>query len=103
VSALSEITEEELLALFDLRGQITTALRQAFCAEGFNFAWNEGEVAGQTVPHLHLHIVPRRQGDAGILQYEPRSFLYRPGDRDRENLSELIRARKRVSEFITVA
>lgn len=40
-----------------------------------------GENAGQTVPHFHLHIVPRKSGDAGILEYEPRVFLYRPGTR----------------------
>lgn len=40
-----------------------------------------GENAGQTVPHFHLHVVPRKSGDSGILQYEPRVFLYRPGSR----------------------
>lgn len=31
--------------------------------EGFNLGVNEGEVAGQTVMHAHLHIIPRRKGD----------------------------------------
>lgn len=39
--------------------------------QGFNFAWNMGENAGQTVPHFHLHVVPRKEGDTGIFQYEP--------------------------------
>ena len=38
-------------------------------------------MAGQTVPHFHLHILPRKKGDTGITQYEPRIFLYRPGTR----------------------
>jgi len=31
--------------------------------EGFNFGVNDGEVAGQTVFHCHLHLIPRRRGD----------------------------------------
>ena len=32
-------------------------------AEGFNIGVNEGEVAGQTVSHLHIHVIPRYTGD----------------------------------------
>ncbi len=42
---------------------------------------NDEKVAGQSVPHFHLHIVPRQEGDTGIYQYDPRQFLYRPGSR----------------------
>ena len=31
--------------------------------EGFNIGWNCGEVAGQTVFHAHVHLIPRRKGD----------------------------------------
>jgi ATP adenylyltransferase len=30
---------------------------------GFNIGMNNGEAAGQTVPHAHLHLIPRRHGD----------------------------------------
>ena len=36
--------------------------------EGFNLGVNVGEVAGQTVPHVHMHLIPRRKGD----QKDPR-------------------------------
>lgn len=52
-------------------------------------AWNEGGVAGQTVPHLHMHLVPRKQGDEGITEYEPRKFLYRPGSRAESPVEEI--------------
>lgn len=81
VATCEEITREEWVAILDLKYQVCEALKKGFGAEGFNFAWNMGENAGQTVPHFHLHVVPRKSGDAGILQYEPRVFLYRPGSR----------------------
>jgi len=89
VSKLSELTKEELDALMALRGTLTEALKKTFGAEGFNFAWNEGEAAGQAISHLHLHVVPRKVGDAGIYEYEPRKFLYRPGSREVSSEAEL--------------
>lgn len=82
VSAFDELSKEETKNLFELRGRIVWALKKTFGAEGFHFAWNEGEIAGQNVPHFHLHIVPRKKGDTGITEYEPRTFLYRPGSRE---------------------
>ena len=66
VPSLDDLLEEELIAIFELRREIKEALIQAVGAQGFNFAWNDLSVAGQTVPHLHLHVVPRRMGDEGI-------------------------------------
>lgn len=81
VETCEQLNNDEWIAILALKQQICEALKKVFQAEGFNFAWNMGEKAGQTVPHFHLHVVPRKLGDAGILQYEPRVFLYRPGSR----------------------
>ena len=83
------LTIEEWQAILMLQKQVCIALRKSLNAEGFNFAWNMGENAGQTVPHFHLHVVPRKDGDSGILEYEPRVFLYRPGSRAISPLEEL--------------
>jgi len=89
VATFGELTPEERTAIFELQSQIMRALRKTFGAEGFNVAWNQGEVAGQSVPHFHLHVLPRKSGDTGILEYEPRQFLYRPGARDASPEEEL--------------
>ena len=99
-SALSELTTEELQALMTLGTKITVALKKAFGAEGFNFAWNEGEAAGQAISHLHLHVVPRKAGDAGIYEYEPRKFLYRPGEREDSPEEELQAITKMIKNFL---
>lgn len=89
VANISDMTPEERVALFDLVETIKQALRRTFDAVGFNIAWNEEKIAGQSVPHFHIHIVPRTEGDTGIDEYEPRKFLYRPGSREESPETEL--------------
>jgi len=43
--------------------KVSLDLMQKGKAEGFNVLTNSGEVAGQIVHHLHVHIIPRREGD----------------------------------------
>jgi diadenosine tetraphosphate (Ap4A) HIT family hydrolase len=82
VADSASLFPEEWFQILQLKEMVCKQMRHVLGAEGFNFAWNEGgEIAGQTVPHFHLHVVPRKKGDAGITQYEPRVFLYRPGTR----------------------
>ncbi len=89
VARLEGITNDEINAVYELLAQLKRALVKTFGAEGFNFAWNEGEAAGQNVPHIHLHVLPRKAGDTGITEYEPRKFIYRPGSRETSSENEL--------------
>lgn len=77
VKYFEDMTSMEREALFSLLSTIKGALKIAFKAEGFNHAWNQEKIAGQSVDHFHLHVLPRKSGDTGILNYEPRDFLYR--------------------------
>lgn len=95
-----ELLSEELRDIFLLKMKVCKILQQAQKIEGFNFAWNEGAVAGQTVPHFHLHIVPRKKRDAGITEYEPRVFLYRPGSRADSQHEELVSFAKELRGFL---
>lgn len=89
VALFEDLTKEEITAIFNLRLKLKKALSSLFGAEGFNYAWNEGKLAGQSVPHFHLHMLPRKEGDTGITEYEPRKFLYRPGSREESPEAEL--------------
>jgi len=82
VAKFDDLTKEEIDAIFDLTKKIKLALIKIYGAQGFHHAWNENKVAGQSVPHFHLHIIPRKENDTGIYEYEPRKFIYRPGSRE---------------------
>lgn len=100
VETCEGLSKAEWEAIISLKLDVCSALKKAFQAEGFNFAWNMGVPAGQSVPHFHLHVVPRKQGDAGILEYEPRQFLYRPGSRAQSPAEELSEISLLIREFL---
>lgn len=98
ISRIDDISKEELLSIHELIKKTKQSIKKSLGAEGFNIAWNEGETAGQSINHLHIHIVPRKEGDSGVYGYEPRSFLYRPGSRDVSPDEELISIAKILKE-----
>jgi len=58
-----EATAEERTALLSLLDEAHAEATRAFSPDGFNIGINDGAAAGQTVPHLHIHLIPRRLGD----------------------------------------
>jgi diadenosine tetraphosphate (Ap4A) HIT family hydrolase len=57
------ITSDEQLALLDLLARAKTALEEEHSPDGYNIGINDGPTAGQTVPHLHMHLIPRYKDD----------------------------------------
>ncbi|MUW15900.1 HIT domain-containing protein [Halorubrum sp. CBA1125] len=51
--------------LFDAVATLTPAAQDAVDADAANVGINDGEAAGQEVPHVHVHVVPRFEGDGG--------------------------------------
>jgi diadenosine tetraphosphate (Ap4A) HIT family hydrolase len=58
-----DITSEEQSAMLDLLGRAKAVLGEEFKPDGYNIGINDGPTAGQTVPHLHMHLIPRYKGD----------------------------------------
>jgi diadenosine tetraphosphate (Ap4A) HIT family hydrolase len=55
--------------------------------DAYNVGWNDGVAAGQTVMHLHLHVIPRYEGDVpdprgGIRWVIPEHAAYWSDDED---------------------
>jgi diadenosine tetraphosphate (Ap4A) HIT family hydrolase len=63
VATWFEATREERLAIFDLLDVVKDRLDAEFRPDGYNVGFNAGASAGQTIMHLHVHVIPRHQGD----------------------------------------
>jgi ATP adenylyltransferase len=64
VASFFDLGEDELDAIWRLvaKARLDVSTDDA-AAEGFNIGINVGEVAGQTIFHVHVHLIPRRRGD----------------------------------------
>ena len=57
------LSSEEREDLMSLLGTAKANVEAEFKPDGYNIGINDGPVAGQTVPHLHIHLIPRYKGD----------------------------------------
>jgi diadenosine tetraphosphate (Ap4A) HIT family hydrolase len=78
VEDLTLLTEAEVDDCFFFLLEMIMHIKQEFGADGYNVGINGGEAAGQTVPHLHIHIIPRHFGDVPNPRGGIRKFLPNP-------------------------
>ena len=58
-----ELTTEEVLAIRDLLQRMKTEVDAKFHPDGYNIGVNVGADAGQSIFHVHVHLIPRYKGD----------------------------------------
>jgi len=58
-----QATAEEKAAIWALVDEMKTIIDRDFKPDAYNVGVNIGEAAGQSIPHLHIHIIPRYEGD----------------------------------------
>ena len=68
VQSFFETTDAERSSLLAMLDTAKAVLDQSLKPDGYNIGINDGATAGQTVPHLHIHLIPRYEGD----QTDPR-------------------------------
>ncbi len=71
VLSLYELSPELQAELWDTVRRVREMLEERFSPDGFNIGVNDGRAAGQTVPHAHVHVIPRYEGDA----FDPRGGI----------------------------
>lgn len=77
-----EIPEELLAKAHIVAKNIAIKIKEATGCEGVNILQNNGEMAGQSVFHLHIHVIPRYDKDKANIKWTP-------GEQDKEYLEEL--------------
>lgn len=79
---LCGMDDGEAAKILPLAGRIGKAMEGSLGCDGFNVVQNNGTAAGQTVFHMHVHVIPRYEGG-------PRMVSWEPGQAKPEELEEL--------------
>lgn len=70
---LCELPEDWCGRAFTLAKKVAGQITEKLGCDGFNIVQNNGEAAGQTVPHFHIHLIPRYENDGQKIGWEPQS------------------------------
>ena len=76
-----ELDEEAAGKAFKLAKKMVAHMTEKLGCDGFNIVQNNGETAGQTVMHYHLHLIPRYKNDG-------QHILWQPSEPSKEELEE---------------
>ena len=68
---LFELDDEKAGKVLVVAKKVITKMKEILNCDGYNIVQNNGEAAGQTVNHFHLHLIPRYEGDNVGLQWNP--------------------------------
>jgi histidine triad (HIT) family protein len=91
VTYLADLDEKSGTHLFHTAQQVAAALRRAgIKCEGVNLLLADGEAAGQEVFHIHLHVVPRFNGDGFGFKF-PSKYTVKPERRELDLVAEKIK------------
>jgi diadenosine tetraphosphate (Ap4A) HIT family hydrolase len=63
VASFFELTAEERQAMLELLDRAKAVIDKKYAPDAYNIGINDGAAAGQTVMHVHMHLIPRYKGD----------------------------------------
>lgn len=86
VETILEMSDEEFAKFAASVKRAVEVVNKVLSPDGFNVGWNHGAAGGQAVPHLHVHIMPRWEGDGGGSMH---SIVHKPGDTPGSDLIKL--------------
>jgi histidine triad (HIT) family protein len=90
-NSLTTVPARVASRLIEVAPKLGVALMRAVGGDGFNLLLSNGACAGQVVPHVHLHVIPRRNDDGVLLP--ARTVKY---DSAEEKAGILAKARARI-------
>jgi len=77
-----EMPADRVGKAFELAKKMADSMTEKLGADGFNIVQNNNEIAGQTVFHFHIHLIPRYEGDGQLIGW-------RPGESSPEELAKV--------------
>lgn len=85
---LFELDETVASKLLPVAARIAKALKAELHCEGLNLLQNNGEIAGQTVFHFHMHIIPRYEVDKVVVKWVEDKYEGEPLDQLSEKIKK---------------
>lgn len=85
---LYEISDETAAKALPLAKKLIKHMKEVLNCDGFNVLQNNGETAGQTVFHFHMHLIPRYAGKEQILNWSHEAFT----DEEMKEIAESLKA-----------
>ena len=82
-----ELSDEMAAKVMVLAKKMAAAMTEALKCDGFNIVQNNGECAGQTVFHFHMHLIPRYKGDNVGISWTPGEL----SDKDKEEILSTVK------------
>ena len=86
---LTELDDETVTEVFKATRDVVKMLEKALKPDAFTIGINDGEAAGQEIPHLHVNIIPRFKGDGGKAIH---SVVHNPTTEDIKETARRIRS-----------
>ena len=72
--SIIDTPDDTLAKVIAVVRKIVDAQIRGLNAKGVNVAQANGKAAGQVVPHIHYHVIPRHEGDCGIPNWQPGEY-----------------------------
>lgn len=89
VNRLSQLNGQEIAGLFSGVKDAQQKLGKIFSTRDFTICIHDGPLAGQEVPHVHVHVIPRTKGDGGLTLMSMWPETKPVGEPDYANLAKI--------------
>jgi len=102
VTTLDELGDEAIAHLFVVVKHVAETLKKNLGAKGYNIISNNGRVAGQVVPHLHIHVVPRYEDEKQGMGFEAAFPVDEEAKKELEELANKAKIKREIKPaFLT--
>jgi histidine triad (HIT) family protein len=93
------LDEEDAKHIFSIAKKICLKMKEKLGAEGVNLVQSSEEVAGQSIPHFHLHVIPRKSNDdlSDLVQWW-RSKVKKVDEKQLEEIAKTIKLEEEQKE-----
>ncbi|MEK6861276.1 MAG: HIT family protein [Nanoarchaeota archaeon] len=98
VQVLGQLSDEEVMHLFKVVNKASVVIFENIKAEGTNIFLANGAIAGQNMPHVIVHVIPRFQGDEVVFEWKGKKMSEKDLDDVKNLLSDKIKFEQKIEK-----